>query len=382
MKTLLFIVPSRANCGTNSSFSAIYNVLKDQYKIDILTIKSSGKGIYEFLNNSFTSNILEAYYGDFKGLRGKTKMLSVCLKIFKHIAYALHINSDDMISKSVAGSIERKKHYDFIIGFQEGLAMRVASNFSNPNKLTWVHCDYERAVPPECNELQYYLKFKSIVCVSNFTRDKFVSRYPNLGNRTCCIYNLTDTDKVLQLSAEPIEDDRFRNDCFTIISAGRMDPVKQFSQIPEIAKEIADYGCNFKWYILGGPENDEYRKIQSEITKCNMGNIVKLLGNKTNPYPYFKASNLYVSTSFSEACPMVFNEARICGIPIVSSDFGSAVEFIRNKVDGLIGPLCELPHLIISIMTDEDYYKKYDKSNAAILNLNNEIKNKLALLFA
>ena len=382
MKTLLFIVPSRANCGTNSSFSAIYNVLKDQYKIDVLTIKSSGKGIYEFLNNSFTSNILEAYYGDFKGLRGKTKMLSVCLKIFKHIAYALHINSDDMISKSAAGSIERKKHYDFIIGFQEGLAMRVASNFSNPNKLTWVHCDYERAVPPECNELQYYLKFKSIVCVSNFTRDKFVSRYPNLGNRTCCIYNLTDTDKVLQLSAEPIEDDRFCNDCFTIISAGRMDPVKQFSQIPEIAKEIADYGCNFKWYILGGPENDEYRKIQSEITKCNMGNIVKLLGNKTNPYPYFKASNLYVSTSFSEACPMVFNEARICGIPIVSSDFGSAVEFIRNKVDGLIGPLCELPHLIISIMTDEDYYKKYDKSNAAILNLNNEIKNKLALLFA
>lgn len=382
MKTLLFIVPSRANCGTNSSFSAIYNVLKDQYKIDILTIKSSGKGIYEFLNNSFTSNILEAYYGDFKGLRGKTKMLSVCLKIFKHIAYALHINSDDMISKSAAGSIERKKHYDFIIGFQEGLAMRVASNFSNPNKLTWVHCDYERAVPPECNELQYYLKFKSIVCVSNFTRDKFVSRYPNLGNRTCCIYNLTDTDKVLQLSAEPIEDDRFRNDCFTIISAGRMDPVKQFSQIPEIAKEIADAGYKFRWYILGGPGNDEFKKIQIAILNYDVGEFVVLLGNKSNPYPYFKASNLYVSTSLSEACPMVFNEARICGIPIVSSDFGSAVEFIRNKVDGLIGPLCELPNLIISIMTDEDYFKKSNKSNAAILNLNNEIKNKLALLFA
>lgn len=382
MKTLLFIVPSRANCGTNSSFSAIYNVLKDQYKIDVLTIKSSGKGIFEFLNNSFTSNILEAYYGDFKGLRGKTKMLSVCLKIFKHIAYALHINSDDMISKSAAGSIERKKHYDFIIGFQEGLAMRVASNFSNPNKLTWVHCDYERAVPPECNELQYYLKFKSIVCVSNFTRDKFVSRYPNLGNRTCCIYNLTDTDKVLQLSAEPIEDDRFCNDCFTIISAGRMDPVKQFSQIPEIAKEIADAGYKFRWYILGGPGNDEFKKIQIAILNYDVGEFVVLLGNKSNPYPYFKASNLYVSTSLSEACPMVFNEARICGIPIVSSDFGSAVEFIRNKVDGLIGPLCELPNLIISIMTDEDYFKKSNKSNAAILNLNNEIKNKLALLFA
>lgn len=382
MKTLLFIVPSRANCGTNSSFSAIYNVLKDQYKIDVLTIKSSGKGIYEFLNNSFTNNILEAYYGDFKSLRGKVKMLSVCLKIFKHIAYALHINSDDMISKSAAGSIERKKHYDFIIGFQEGLAMRVASNFSNPNKLTWVHCDYERAVPPESNELQYYLKFKSIVCVSNFTRDKFVSRYPNLGNRTCCIYNLTDTDKVLQLSAEPIEDARFRNDCFTIISAGRMDPVKQFSLIPEIAKEIADAGYKFRWYILGGPGNDEFKKIQIAILKYDVGEFVVLLGNKSNPYPYFKASNLYVSTSLSEACPMVFNEARICGIPIVSSDFGSAVEFIRNKVDGLIGPLCELPNLIMSIMTDEDYYKKSGKSNATILNLNNEIKNKLALLFA
>lgn len=381
MKTLLFIVPSRANCGTNSSFSAIYNVLKDQYKIDVLTIKSSGKGIYEFLNNSFTSNILEAYYGDFKGLRGKTKMLSVCLKIFKHIAYALHINSDDMISKSAAGSIERKKHYDFIIGFQEGLAMRVASNFSNPNKLTWVHCDYERAVPPECNELQYYLKFKSIVCVSNFTRDKFVSRYPNLGNRTCCIYNLTDTDKVLQLSAEPIEDDRFRNDCFTIISAGRMDPVKQFSQIPEIAKEIADAGYKFRWYILGGPENDEYRKIQSEITKCNMGNIVKLLGNKTNPYPYFKASNLYVSTSFSEACPMVFNEARICGIPVVSTDFGSSYEFIDDKIDGQIGSTEELPLIITNIILDNSFYLKLRKNSEQYTALNDLIEQQLITLF-
>lgn len=382
MKNLLFIVPSRANCGTNSSFSAIYNILRHQYKIDILTIKSSGNGIYEFLKHSFTSNILEAYYGNFKDLKGKTKILSVCLKIFKHISYAIHINGDDTVNRYAARKIERKKQYDFIIGFQEGLAMRVASNFSNLNKLTWLHCDYERAVSPDTNELKYYDKFNNIVCVSNFTKEKFISRYPSLENRTCCIYNLIDIDKVLQLSAEPVADLKFRNDCYTIISAGRMDPVKQFSKIPNIARIIADKGYKFRWYILGGPENEEFRKIKMEIRKYDAEDMVILLGNKRNPYPYFKASHLYVSTSLSEACPMVFNEAKICGIPIVSSNFGSAVEFVNSKVDGLIGSLTDLPNLIIAIMTDETYHKVSDMNTEAILNQNNAIKCKLTSLFA
>ena len=96
--------------------------------------------------------------------------------------------------------------------------MKFAAQFENPNKLTWIHCDYARAFPESHNELILYRRFKKIVCVSNFTREQFVSRYPSLSTRTTTIYNLLDEERILRLSCEPIEDSNFKNSVFTIIS--------------------------------------------------------------------------------------------------------------------------------------------------------------------
>ena len=381
MKSLLFIVPSQSNGGTNSSLSAIYDALSGKYKVKTLILTSKGEGKYTFLSNSFTNNILNAYYNDFACLNGKVKFLALILKIFKRIALLLGFSIDDIVCYFAAGIIEKKENYDFIIGFQEGLAMRVASNFSNPNKYTWLHCDYERAVSPDKNELMYYDKFKKIVCVSRYTMNKFLQRYPSLKTNTCYIYNLYDAHNIIKLSLEAIDDSRFDNSSFTILSVGRFDPVKRFSLIPEIAKNLVNRGISFCWYILGGPENDEYYKIQKEIDKYNVYEYVKLLGNKSNPYPYFKSSNLYVSTSLSEACPMVFNEARILGIPIVSANFGSAMEFIHNGIDGQIGSISELSDIISTIIKDPILYQNMRKMSIVPTEFNIKNKKKLNNLF-
>ena len=115
-----------------------------------------------------------------------------------------------------------------------------------------------------------------------------------------------------------------------------MDPVKGFSLIPKIASELKQRACEFRWFIIGGPENNEFSKVKSEIQKYDVEDVVFLLGAKRNPYPLLRASNLYVSTSFSEACPMVFLEAKTLGVPIVSADFGSAREFLNHDNDGYV----------------------------------------------
>ena len=214
MKSLLFIVPSQSNGGTNSSLSAIYDALSGKYKVKTLILTSKGEGKYTFLSNSFTNNILNAYYNDFACLNGKVKFLALILKIFKRIALLLGFSIDDIVCKYAAGIIEKKENYDFIIGFQEGLAMRVASNFSNPNKYTWLHCDYERSVPSDKNEIKYYDKFKKIVCVSQYTMHRFLQRYPTLKANTYYIYNLLDDKNIIKLSSETIDDSRFDNSCF------------------------------------------------------------------------------------------------------------------------------------------------------------------------
>lgn len=328
MKRLLFITPSRSIGGTNSSLSSIISFLKDKFDIKVLVISSSGEGTYSFDDIVISNALLDAYHTDYSKLDSSIKILAFFIKILKRILNLLSISGENIINRLAVKSIGKEYNFDVVIGFSEGVSMRLASQFNVPCKITWIHCDYDRAVSEHINELSFYEKFNNIVCVSKYTKQKFINRYPSLASRTIYIYNLLDVDRIKCLSEAPIDDKTFRNDLFTIVSMGRMDPVKGFSLIPKIASELKQRACKFRWFIIGGPENNEFSKVKSEIQKYDVDDVVFLLGAKRNPYPLLRASNLYVSTSFSEACPMVFLEAKTLGVPIVSADFGAAHEFV------------------------------------------------------
>lgn len=321
-------------------------------------MSSAGGGKYEFLKESFCDNLLDAYYTSFSMLKGKNKLYSILLKMVKRVALLMHLPFEDYIFNHVAKRYQ--EDYDVVVGFSEGRAMKFSSFFKVPIKYTWIHCEYDRAVANDVNELSYYNKFNKIVCVSKYTRDRFIDRYPSLSNATIYIYNLLDINRILDLAKAPIDDVRLNNAQFKILSVGRMDPVKRFSRIPQIAKVLVDIGLSFVWYIIGGPENEEYSKIKFEVDKYSLNDRVVLLGSKSNPYPYFKQSTLYVSTSLSEACPMVFNEAKLLGLHIISTDFGSSYEFI----DGSNGCIKPIEYIAEAIKT---YYDSYnDKVHGSI----------------
>jgi len=94
------------------------------------------------------------------------------------------------------------------------------------------------------------------------------------------------------MSLEKINDSKYTNHAFTIISVGRIDPVKRFCLIPQIAKQLLAKGCHFKWYILGSNDcSGEFKLLRNNIEKCGINDTVIWLGNKNNPYPYFAQSN-------------------------------------------------------------------------------------------
>lgn len=352
MKKILFITPSKSIGGTNSSLSSLINSIQDKYDIKVLLMSDNGNGTYDFIKNSFTNNLLNAYQSDFSKLNGKIKFLALFIKCFKRFGSLFSKDISKLIYQAAARQVQKKYDFDIVVGFSEGFAMKLASEFTAKKKITWIHCDYDRAVSIDIDELHYYNKFHNIVCVSKYTLNRFIERYPTLKPKSSYVYNLIDFERIKKLLQEPCSDSRFKDDLFTIVSVGRMDPVKQFSLIPKIAKSLADLGVCFRWYIIGGPINEEYIKIQSEIQKYGLKDYVIQLGNKINPYPFMKAANLYVCTSLSEACPMVFIEAKLCGLPIVSSNFGSAYEFVDDASDLIIVSLdqvaAEIYTLIIS----------------------------------
>jgi glycosyltransferase involved in cell wall biosynthesis len=186
---------------------------------------------------------------------------------------------------------------------------------------------------------------------------------------------LIDLNHIKFKALEQIQNDTFVSEKFTIISVGRLDPVKRFESIPYLAKYLVDNNCDFRWYIIGPKSSEDvYKQINEEIDRNNVSDYVFYLGNKYNPYPYIAQSDLLVALSFSEACPMIFNEAKVLGVPVLTTDFGSAAEFIEDGNNGYIVPFNQINIYLYKLLKSKQIYISIKDGMTQ-----NEYNNKLAI---
>lgn len=231
------------------------------------------------------------------------------------------------------------KQYDTVVNFAESVA-NIVCHYPAKRRVAWVHCDYERYLSLiKRTEEKVYKAFDAVVCVSEFAKSVFCKCLPQMRDKTVAIHNVINVELITEKAQEPIDDARYVTDGYTIVSAGRLDPVKQFHLIPQLAAEIKKQTeKKFVWYIIGGDRGFESytNGIKKDIINLGVAEEVVMLGEKSNIYPYMAKADLYVSTSLSESFPLVINEAKALGIPIVSNNFGSAAESVEDGVDGFV----------------------------------------------
>ncbi len=366
--------------GTNGAMSSIYHYYdKNEWDVSIFFLSRTGKRDISYKSLLLDNQpFLSAYYCNRREFVGIERLLFYIAKITKKVTIAFGVNLEPFLFKRAVMRIEKTKQFDTVVAFIEGNATRFGTYFSAPNKVAWIHCDYNNYLPKGKTEEKYYSQYKSIVTVSKYTSQVFAERYPALKDKVYTVYNLFDVERVKRLSLLSANDPRFLTDTFTIISVGRLHPVKRFSSIPQIASRMKDRGYEFRWYIVG-PDFDEAetRSLKENIKRFNVVDRVCWLGGKSNPYPYFKNANLYVCTSFSEACPMVFNEARILGIPVVTTNFPSSYEFIDNGYNGVITVFDNLVDTIGNIIERSAFYEKLKEGASNFEYDNNEVLTKM-----
>lgn len=370
-KKILFVLNTLTVGGVTSSLSCVYEELKTKYSICILPLDYDVGYEINFSNALLPRNReLDAYHCNYALAEKKDRLYIRFIKYIKRISIIINWDYEGFISKKTIKKIEKQYDFDVIIAFQDGASTQFCQYFKNPNKIAWIHCDYTQLFAGRYEEA-LYKKYIKIVCVSKYTAKRFVERYPSLSDRTTYIYNILDIDRIKFLSKALVNDDKFLVNKFTIISMGRIVPLKRFSSIPFIARAVKDSGAVFNWYILG-PDFDkqELEAINKRIEELNVSDCVRWLGNKPNPYPYLKAADLYVSLSTTEACPMVFNESRILDVPIMSTNFGSSFEFIEDEKNGIIRPIEKISDVITKLIKDKDYYN-YFKINTSKFNIDN-----------
>lgn len=351
MHRLLFVLPAFRYGGTMTSFENLLMLLnKVDYEIDVYAIVDEGEARDRIAKKVNIINKDRKTHGNQKGSCFSFRHIA---KRVKDVLAKMGFDLGPYYIRKMAQRFNSDK-YDAVIAYQEGYPTTFVANVKAKYKIAWIHSMYSRwgngSVAKE------YDKMNSIVCVSETAKRDMLSLYHNNTDRIHVVKNSLNKEEIIRLSKIDILD---KSDCFHIISVGRIDPVKRLSMIPIIAKELRAKELKFKWSIVGGiADKKEYETIVRRIRENGLENIVSLEGQMNNPYPAIRNSDLLVCLSSSETFNYTLTEARILGVPVVSSNFSAAMEFVNNGKDGMICPIEKMADTIYNLIANSDCYQR------------------------
>lgn len=266
-----------------------------------------------------------------------------------------------------------RNEYDAIIGFNYLIPSFLAAFGKSSKKYCWVHSSIEdldyNSMENEkkvlfLNNMQEkaFNKIDKIIAISNVTERSILNLYPNLDSKIKRIYNGYDFKNVINLSREKINLDGGYE--YLIIGVGRLVRQKNFSLLIDVANELKNNNINFKLIIIG--DGEEREKLNIRVKEYGIEDVVELKGYINNPYPYFKAADLFCLTSEAEGFPTVIVESMLLGCPFVSTNVAGVDELSNNEECGIItkSDYKEISKKIINLLKDKN--KRMDMSKKCI----------------
>ena len=346
-KKILFVIPEYSHGGTNKSLESLLSAIDEKrYEISIFCLYEDGGVYYKNIFKPYiiAKSLLYVLAHDNVITR---KVMGVAMKLFKNLSF-------NWLYRYEANRLQHKYKFDTVIAFQEGSATQFVSLINYPvNRIAWVHCDYANrfAAIEKKSELSLYCLYNHIVSVSYSAVHSFNSIYPELKDRTKCIYNLIDCSYILRQSSQDVNFEKQGN-CFNLISVGRFVAVKQFDLIPQIVQKLKLLTKkSFCWNIVG--DGNERNMVESVISSMGLDKNIKILGAKDNPYPYFKQSDLYVCTSLSESFSYTIAESKTLHVPVLTNDFPVANEVVSPN-EGWICNVKDMAFILKDIIEDKN----------------------------
>lgn len=233
---------------------------------------------------------------------------------------------------------KRLTGYDHVIAYQESETTEFVRFIPCPHRIAFMHNDVERfwLYKDKSGLQKFYEPFQDIACVSDACVQS-VRRYMTWPEEHLhWIRNTLPEGRLRERSLAPVAPSEEKAKPFLFVSVGRMAPQKAFERIPRAARLLKQKGLVFDWYVLGdGPDKE---MLVQEVAACDVQDCVHLLGARMNPHSYVRIADCLVITSNYEAQPMVANESLILDTPVISTEFSSVREVIRDGEIGLIVP--------------------------------------------
>lgn len=218
------------------------------------------------------------------------------------------------------------EHFDTAVIYNDVVAELAVKSINADKFLMFYHHGAMRHV---YHDRIGYKKSENIIAVSQNLADKLKDFVPQYADKIVFIHNLTDVKAIREKGALAC-DEIFDPEKFNIVTVGRISDEKGMDLAVSACRKLIERGhANIIWRIVGG--GPVFHKIEEMVSELHMEKHIRLLGMKSNPYPYIRNADLYVQPSRVEAFGLTIEEAMILGKSIISTDTDGAREILSEN---------------------------------------------------
>ena len=123
---------------------------------------------------------------------------------------------------------------------------------------------------------------------------------------------------------------------FAWLAAGRLERVKDYPGMFTAFRAVHDGSPDARLLIAG--EGSLQVELRSLAERLGLARNIHFLGFQTDVNPLMNAADAYVMSSLNEGLPNVLLEAGACGLPIVTTRAGGAIEAVKPGETAWIVP--------------------------------------------
>lgn len=345
-KKLLFVIESLTLGGAEKSLVTLLNLLDySKYDVDLLLFAQGGQ--FQVLLPKEVNLLSVPDYFSYNSIpwtnvgrkiKEPLKMLaqlrySVALRVGKHN----HIEKAVLLWQASHGCFKvLPQEYDMAIAYAQGVpTFFVAEKVKAKKKAAWINATYI----PKGKYLDYirsiYNKFDYINGVSPTVAEQIQSVLKVLPSKIVQMTDILDINFAMKMAemSSTVKND-MNNGKTKILTVGRFAIMKRYDLAIKATKILMEAGLDFTWYAIG--DGSIRTELEQQIKNNHLEGKFILLGSKSNPYPYYKACDLYVQTSEFEGFGITLAEAKMFHKPIVTTNFDAVGAQFVNEKNGLI----------------------------------------------
>lgn len=216
--------------------------------------------------------------------------------------------------------------------FYGGVNEFVLQKISAMKKIAFLHCDYCNCGANNAPNNKLYYAFDRIAACSDGCRRAFIKAVPELNGKCATVRNFHRQELIKKMALEnPVA---YKAGRFHVVVVGRLAHEKAIDRAIKAAAYGIEKQLPISLHIIG--DGNMMKSLKELVASLKIQDVVHFHGEQHNPYRFMTNADLLLVTSYHEAAPMVIDEARIIGLPVLTVETTSSKEMVLERHCGWV----------------------------------------------